>query len=104
MGWIGQEPIETIYLVWSRQADHPSDPCHDEQSMVHPGARWKELEASSSARLRRSRTPHLPPGDCWERPLGDRALVIVSTSGPATGPFGKNAFAEKTPRPSWPHK
>jgi hypothetical protein len=71
--------------------------------MVRPAARWKELEASSSARLRRSGTPHLPSGDCRERSLGDRALVIVSISSSATGAFGKNVMAEETPRPSSPH-
>src|SRR6266478_6565571 len=71
--------------------------------MVYPGARRKELEASSSTRLRCSGVAHLPSGDCREGPLGYRALVIVSTSGSATGAFGKNIFAEKTPRSSSPH-
>src|SRR6266403_5219667 len=103
MGWLGQQPIETIYLVWGSGAYHPSDPRNDEQSMVRPAARWKELEASSSTRLRCHGAAHLPPGDCRERPLGNRALVIVSTSGPATGALRKNVIAEKTPRPSRPH-
>src|SRR6266404_7565230 len=103
MGWIGQQPIETIYLVWGSGADHASDPHRNEQSMVHPGARREELEASSSTRLRCRGAAHLPSGDCRERPLGNRALVIVSTSGSATGAFRKNVIAEKTPRPSRPH-
>src|SRR6266446_9883886 len=103
MGWLGQEPIETIYLVWGSGADHPSDPRNDEQSMVRPAARWKELEAPSSARLRCSGAPHLPSGDCRERPLGYRALAIVAVSCSATGAFGKNIIAEKTPRLFWPH-
>jgi hypothetical protein len=35
--------------------------------------------------------------------LGDRALVIISTSRSATGAFGKNIIAEKRPKPFSPH-
>src|SRR5260370_36964741 len=103
MGWIGQEPIKTIYLDWRSGVDNSCDPRNDEQSMVHPGAGRKELEASSSARLRCSGAAHLPSSDCRERPLGGRALAIVFVSCSASGASGKNVIAEKTPRPSSPY-
>src|SRR6266403_5769338 len=103
MGWLGQQPIETIYLVWGSGAYHPSDPRNDEQSMVRPAARWKELEASSSTRLRCHGAAHLPSSNCRERPLGDSALAIVFASCSARRASGKNVIAEKTRRRSSPY-
>src|SRR6267378_3820745 len=103
MGWLGEKPIKTIYLDWSGGADHFSDPRNDEQSMVHPPSRWKELEASSSARLRCSGAAHLPSSNCRERSLGDRALAVVLASYSARRASGKNVIAEKTPRRSSPY-